>query len=118
MQNEGVSGAVHIFAPFGHDAQSIASVLTGVGLKTTVHDSLSRLADALDDGVQNLRHTFASWLVMAGVSLYQVQKLMRHTTITMTERYAHLAPDTLQGAVNVIDQRPEPAETAKAEGER
>jgi integrase len=64
-----------------------------------------------------LRHTFASWLVMAGISLYQVQKLMRHTTITMTERYAHLSPDTLQEAINVLDQRPEPAGTAKAEGE-
>ena len=49
MQNEGVSGAVHIFAPFGHDAQSIASVLDAAGLTTTVHDSLARLADALDD---------------------------------------------------------------------
>ncbi|NWF33434.1 PAS domain-containing protein [Stenotrophomonas sp. SAM-B] len=51
MQNEGVSGAVHIFAPFGHDAQSIASVLDASGLTTTVHDSLARLADALDDDV-------------------------------------------------------------------
>ena len=49
MQNEGVSGAVHIFAPFGHDAQSIASVLDAAGLTNTVHDSLARLADALDD---------------------------------------------------------------------
>jgi PAS domain S-box-containing protein len=49
VQNEGVSGAVHIFAPFGHDAQSIASVLDAAGLTTTVHDSLARLADALDD---------------------------------------------------------------------
>ncbi len=51
MQNEGVSGAVHIFAPFGHDAQSIASVLDASGLTTTVHDSLARLADELDDDV-------------------------------------------------------------------
>jgi len=51
VQNEGVSGAVHIFAPFGHDAQSIASVLDASGLTTTVHDSLARLADELDDDV-------------------------------------------------------------------
>ena len=43
-----------------------------------------------------LRHTFASWLVQAGVPLYTVQRLMGHKTIVMTQRYAHLAPD--QGA--------------------
>jgi len=39
-----------------------------------------------------LRHTFASRLVMAGVGLKEVQELMGHKTITMTARYAHLAP--------------------------
>lgn len=67
----------------------------------------------------SLRHTYASWLVMAGVSLYQVQKLMRHKTVTMTARYAHLAPDTLKDAARIIDTGTatggEP--TAKAEGE-
>ena len=43
-----------------------------------------------------LRHTFASWLVQAGVPLYTVQRIMGHKTIVMTQRYAHLAPD--QGA--------------------
>ena len=43
-----------------------------------------------------LRHTFASWLVQAGVPLYTVQRLMGHKSIVMTQRYAHLAPD--QGA--------------------
>ncbi|NYF35582.1 ATP-binding protein [Stenotrophomonas sp. JAI102] len=64
-----MSGAVHIFAPFGHDAQSIASVLTGVGLKTTVHDSLSRLADALDDGVGAVVVTEEAVVKGAGVLL-------------------------------------------------
>jgi len=47
----------------------------------------------------SLRHTFASWLVMQGTPLYTVQKLMGHKTIALTERYAHLAPDTLKAAV-------------------
>jgi len=50
-----------------------------------------------------LRHTFASWLVIKGVPLYTVQKLMRHRSIAMTERYAHLAPDTMREAVKVIE---------------
>lgn len=40
----------------------------------------------------DLRHSFASQLVTAGVSIRQVQEWMGHTTIAMTMRYAHLAP--------------------------
>ena len=43
--------------------------------------------------IHDLRHTFASWLVMKGVPLFEVSKLLRHASIQMTERYAHLAPD-------------------------
>jgi site-specific recombinase XerD len=49
-----------------------------------------------------LRHTYASWLVMSGVDLYTVQKLMGHSTISMTERYSHLAPDHLKKAVKMF----------------
>ena len=44
-------------------------------------------------------HTFASWLVMNGTLLFEVSKLLRHASIQMTERYAHLAPDHLQNAI-------------------
>ena len=49
--------------------------------------------------IHDLRHTFASWLVMKGVPLFEVSKLLRHASIQMTERYAHLAPDYLHDAV-------------------
>jgi len=49
--------------------------------------------------IHDLRHTFASWLVMDGVSLYDVSKLLRHSNIRMTEKDAHLAPDHLQKAI-------------------
>ena len=50
--------------------------------------------------IHDLRHTFASWLVMNGTPLFEVSKLLRHASIQMTERYAHLAPDHLHDAVD------------------
>ncbi len=51
----------------------------------------------------DLRHTFATRLVQAGVDLYKVQKLMRHKSPIMTQRYAHHYPESLRGAVEVLD---------------
>lgn len=57
-----------------------------------------------------LRHTFASWLVQAGTPLYTVAELMGHTTLEMTRRYSHLAPDSLRKAAMTLqgqlDQKP------------
>ena len=50
-----------------------------------------------------LRHTFASHLVMRGATLKAVQELLGHTTIEMTMRYAHLAPEAKREAVRLLD---------------
>lgn len=52
--------------------------------------------------IHKLRHTFASHLVQAGVDLYRVKNLMGHSSITMTEIYAHLAPQDLKSAVQAL----------------
>ena len=51
-----------------------------------------------------LRHTFASWLVQNGTDLYTVKELMGHSTLAMTERYAHLGQDNLRSAVKKLEE--------------
>lgn len=50
----------------------------------------------------DLRHTFASLLINKGVSIYEVQTLLGHSNIQMTQRYAHLAPDTLHQRAQIV----------------
>ena len=79
-----------------------------------ISQTFKRVADQLfNEGVNDrrqqvtfhtLRHTCASWMVMQGISLYLVQKVLGHSTIQVTERYSHLAPDQLKLAANAIDK--------------
>ncbi len=52
----------------------------------------------------DLRHTFATRLVQAGVDLYKVQKLMRHKSPLMTQRYAHHFSESLRDGVDTLDK--------------
>ena len=52
--------------------------------------------------LHKLRHTFASHLVQNGVDLYRVSKLLGHSSIQMTEIYAHLAPADLSVAIKKL----------------
>jgi site-specific recombinase XerD len=56
----------------------------------------------------DLRHAFASRLVMAGVHLRVVQELLGHKTITMTLRYTHVANAQLSNAIEKLAKKPTP----------
>jgi integrase len=65
----------------------------------------ARSAAGLEDvRIHDLRHTFASLLVNRGVSLYEVQTLLGHSSIQMTQRYAHLAPDLLHSRAEIVGE--------------
>ena len=50
----------------------------------------------------SLRHTFASWLVQEGVSIYAVKELLGHSDVKTTQVYSHLQPGELHSTVNKI----------------
>jgi len=52
--------------------------------------------------LHDLRHSYASFLVNAGRSLYEVQKLLGHHDPKVTMRYAHLSPGALIEAANIV----------------
>ena len=56
----------------------------------------------------DLRHTFASHLVMNWVDLLAVKELLGHKSIDMTFRYSHLSPSHKQKAVEILNLFNEP----------
>jgi integrase len=72
-------------------------------VKSSFATALKR-ANILDFRFHDLRHTFASQLVMSGVDLATVKELLGHKSISMTMRYAHLSPGHMVKAVQVLDE--------------
>ena len=103
----------------GLELQPGQPVFAGTGgfpiVKSTLERNFRKAVDRLgrNDGITDrrnkvvfhtLRHTFASWLVSNGEQLYTVAKLLGHSTIQMTERYAHLMPETRRAATRALER--------------
>lgn len=72
-------------------------------LRRSFKSALHR-AGLTDFRIHDQRHTLASWLVMEGVPLYTVRDVLRHSSVKMTERYAHLSPENARAALSVLDK--------------
>ena len=88
--------------------------LGGTAMKyQKLYKQLSSVFDVFNDGlsredranrvvIHTLRHTFASHLAIAGVSIQEIQKLMNHKDIKQTEKYAKLSPGSGRGYVESL----------------
>lgn len=76
--------------------------------KITIQRAWERARDAVELGdvhFHDLRHSAASEMVNAGVDLYTVGRVLGHRDARSTQRYAHLAHETLAAAVSKIGKR-------------
>jgi len=75
---------------------AFARVIARLGFNDSIEDSRRKVC------FHTLRHTYASWLVEAGVDLYTVKELLGHKTLAMTARYSHLGENSLRKATRIL----------------
>jgi len=95
----------HLKGPYVF-SDTTGAPLTEGDCKWPLRRALTRAGISRDEGLigwHDLRHTYASHLVMRGTPLKVVQELLGHSTIEMTMKYAHLSPEAKQQAVQCLD---------------
>ncbi|OJH41107.1 tyrosine-type recombinase/integrase [Cystobacter ferrugineus] len=106
---DALKGHRHLRGPYVF-CQEGGQPLTAGMTEHRLERALSRAGITREQGFvtwHDLRHTYGSHLAMRGVPLKVIQELMGHATIEMTMRYAHLAPEARESAVQQLD-RPVP----------
>lgn len=94
----------------GGGAEELIFIARGGKQITAISKAFSKAVERLgfNEGITDtrqkvnfhtLRHTFASWLAIQGTPILAIKELLGHTTLAMTERYAHLIPDMKREAV-------------------
>jgi integrase len=68
------------------------------------------------DGVHILRHTFCSHLAMRGAPARAIQELAGHTDLSTTQRYMHLSPAALEGAIQLLELGTRRGDIVETEG--
>jgi integrase len=77
----------------------------------------ARYAGLGSRGVHVLRHTFCSHLAMRGAPARAIQELAGHQDLVTTQRYMHLSPAAIEGAIRLLDDRGNMIATAIAPAE-
>ena len=65
---------------------------------------VTRRAGITNSGVHVLKHTFCSHLAMRGAPARAIQELAGHQDLSTTQRYMHLSPAAIEGAIRLLDQ--------------
>jgi len=93
VKNQPIKDGEHVFLYNGKHISEIKRSFNGALTKAAI----------LNFHFHDLRHTFASHLIMKGASLKEVQEILGHKTMTMTLRYAHLSQESKKKAVNLLN---------------
>ncbi|GFK92332.1 Tyrosine recombinase XerD [Fundidesulfovibrio magnetotacticus] len=93
-------------------SKTYVRTVADLGLNAGIEDARQKVV------FHTLRHTCASWLVQNGVPLITVGRLLGHSTMAMTERYSHLAPDHFRQAVDTLEavRRKKPGKVVSING--
>jgi integrase len=89
-------------------SKSFGDVVTILGLNKGLEDRRQKIT------FHSLRHTFASWAAMSGIPLFVIGQALGHRTSIMTQRYAHLSPDSQRAAFEAVARFSEQAKEAEA----
>ena len=84
--------------------QRDGSPLTQDMRQAITSERAARTARIATSGVHRLRHTFCSHLAMRGAPARAIQELAGHQDLTTTQRYMHLSPAAIEGAIRLLDQ--------------
>jgi integrase len=101
--NDEAIGLLNCWRGQANGGQRVFEVSTGF---KTAWAKLLKRANITTFRWHDLRHHFASRLVQLGVPLNTVRDLLGHSSVAMSLRYAHLAPDQRREAVAKLNQKP------------
>lgn len=93
MRAEGRQGRLF---PYPKVSVTFGRIVKELGFNNGVKETINKVV------FHTLRHTFATWLVNKGVSIYTLKELLGHSTLAMTERYAKVSEDALRQAMAVF----------------
>ena len=85
--------------PMNQISKYFYQTVKDIGLNNNCHDTRDKV------NFHTLRHTYASWLKENGTDLYTIKELLGHKSISMTERYSHIGPNTMKDAVNNLSKK-------------